>query len=156
MKLSDDIINFFQKQGFVIISTLDEKGFIHCSAKGIVGIEAKGKVYLIDLYRAKTFNNLKNNNLVSITSVDENSFTGYTLKGRAMIVERENIKEHVVKEWEERVIKRISDRVIKNVRRDRKSSSHPEARFPVPEYLIEIDVEAVVDLAPAELKKSAK
>lgn len=155
-KLSSEIINFFHKQGFVIVSTLDSQGKIHCAAKGIIGIEEDGKVYLIDIYRAKTFNNLKSNHTVSITAVDEHEFKGYTLKGQAKIVEREKIKEHIIKSWEQRVIDRISKRVIKNIQRDRGSSTHPETRFPHPQYLIEIQVEDIVDLAPAHLKQPSQ
>jgi uncharacterized pyridoxamine 5'-phosphate oxidase family protein len=153
-KLSPDIIHFFQKQGFVIVSTLDANGTIHCSAKGIVGIEEEGRIYLIDLYKANTFNNLQRNPLVSITAVNEHSFTGYTLKGEAKIIEREEIKEHIIKAWEDRVISRITKRVVKSVQTDKKSRLHPESRFPSPQYLIEIDVEKIIDLAPAHLVKS--
>ena len=155
-ELSLDVIEFFQKQGFVIVSTLDPKGQIHCSAKGIVGIKEKEGVYLIDIYRARTFNNLKKNGTISITAVDDHEFKGYTLKGRAKIVEREKIKANIIESWEQRVIDRISKRVIKNIRRDKGSGTHPESRFPHPQYLIEMQVQEVIDLAPAHLKVSSQ
>jgi uncharacterized pyridoxamine 5'-phosphate oxidase family protein len=153
MKLHEDIVSFFKNQGFVIISTIDPKGYIHNAAKGIVGIESEGKIYLIDLYKATTFNNLKKNPTASITAIDERQFIGYTLKGKAKIVEREKIEEHIIKGWEDKVIQRISQRVIRDVKADRKIDHHPEAKFPSPQYLIEVDVEEVVDLAPGHLKK---
>lgn len=152
-QLSNDIINFLEKQGFAIVSSLDSQGRIHCAAKGIVGIEQKGKVYLIDLYKANTFNNLRQNPTISITVVDEHLFIGYTLKGKAKIVERERIRKHIIKKWEERVIQRISKRLIKNVKEDRKSLYHPESQFPRPQYLIEVDVEDIVNLTPQHFKK---
>lgn len=151
--LSDDIVNFLERQGFSIVSTLDADGRIHCAAKGIVGIDKKGKVFLIDLYKAETFKNLQRNPTISITSIDEHLFMGYTLKGKAKIVDRSKIKSHIIKAWEERVIARISKRVIKSIKDYRKSGHHPEAKFPHPEYLIEIDVESIVDLTPSHLKK---
>lgn len=152
-KLSDEIIYFLEKQGFVIVCTLDAGGGIHCSAKGIVGIEKEGKVFLIDLYLAKTFNNLKNDPSISITAVDGHQFVGYTLKGIAKIVEREKIKDHIMEKWEEKVIQRISKRVLKNLKEEKTGLHHPEASFPHPKYLIEVDVEEVIDLAPAHLKE---
>jgi uncharacterized pyridoxamine 5'-phosphate oxidase family protein len=152
-KLSNDIVNFLEKQGFVIVSTMDPSGSIHCAAKGIAGIEEKGKVYLIDLYKAKTFKNLQKNSTISITAVDEHLFIGYTLKGKAKIVDRDKIKNHIIKAWEERVIQRISKRVIKSLKDYKKSGHHPEAKFPHPQYLIEVDVDGIVDLAPPHLKK---
>ena len=156
VKLAQEVIDFFHKQGFVIVSTLDSRGRIHCSAKGIAGIEEKGEIYLIDVYRAQTFNNLNNNPTISITAVNEHEFKGYTLKGEGKIVEREKIKSHIIKSWEQRVIDRISKRVIKNVQRDKGSSTHPESRFPHPQYLIEMEVQEIVNLAPAHLKQPPK
>jgi len=152
-KLSKSIIQFFQRQGFVIVSTLDPEGKIHCSAKGIVGAD-QNKVYLIDLYKARTFNNLIKNPTVTITAVDEHEFIGFALKGTARIVNRDDFKGQVVQDWEEKLINRISKRVIKNVKQDKGSSKHPEAAFPQPEYLIEVEIQEVVDLAPGHLKKS--
>ncbi|MBU2103235.1 MAG: pyridoxamine 5'-phosphate oxidase family protein [Candidatus Omnitrophota bacterium] len=157
MKLSKDIIHFFEKQGFVIVSTLDEScGSIHCSAKGIGSITPAGKIYLIDLYRSKTFRNLQANSTVSLTAVDEHHFIGYTLKGKARIIEREKIKNYIIKQWEERVTARISRRLIKNVRGDKRFARHPEARFPAPQYLIVVEVTAVVDLAPGQRNQLPK
>jgi uncharacterized pyridoxamine 5'-phosphate oxidase family protein len=153
-KIPSDIISFLEKQGFVIVSTLDPGGTIHCAAKGLVAVEEKGKLYLIDLYRKTTFNNLQNNSTISITAVDEHEFIGYTLKGKAKIVEREKIKEEIIRNWEEGIIRRISSRVIKNIKRELKSLHHPESRFPHPEYLIEMEIREIVDLTPHHLKRS--
>ena len=151
--LSKEVIYVFEKQGFVIVSTLDSNGGIHCAAKGIVGMDQEGRVYIIDLYKNKTFSNLKKNPTVSITAVDEETFTGYTLKGKAKIVDRKEIKSHIIESWENKVIQRVSKRVIGDIKKETKSLHHPEAIFPPPEYLIEVDVESVVDLTPQHLKK---
>ncbi len=150
--IPQNIANFLGKQGFAIVSTLDPQGSIHCSAKGFVGLDEEGRLFFIDLYRAHTLNNLKKNKNISATCVNEHEFRGYTLKGTAKIVKREDIKDKVIKEWEQRVVNRISKRVIKNIQNDKKSSNQPEAKFPQPEYLIEMDVEEIVDLAPKELR----
>lgn len=153
MKLSSEIIHLLKSEGFVIVSTIDAKETIHCSAKGIVGIEEEGKIYIIDLYRSNTFNNLKRNPTISITAVDEAQFSGYTLKGKAKIIEREKIEDHIIKSWEERIIQRVSKRVISDIQKERKTPYHPEVLFPAPEYLIEIEVEDIIDLTPTHLKR---
>jgi len=151
-KLSREIIKFFQKQGFVLISTIDKKGSINVSAKGIVGIEEE-KIFLLDLYLGRTSKNLKNNTNVSVTAVDEHEFTGYTLKGTAKVIEKEKIEDHIVKSWQDRIVKRISNRLIKNIQGSKVSlGHHPEATLPEPKYLIEIDIKEVVDLAPGTVK----
>ena len=153
MKLPNNVIRFLGKQGLVIVSTLDAQGSIHCSAKGIVGIEKEGKVFVIDLYKSRTFKNLKRNLTASITAVDEHNFEGYTLQGIAKIVYREEIQDHIVKEWESQIVKRISTRIIKSIQSEKKTQSHFEAELPSqPKYLIEIDVKNIIDLSPLRKK----
>ncbi|MBU1043969.1 MAG: pyridoxamine 5'-phosphate oxidase family protein [Candidatus Omnitrophica bacterium] len=149
--LSNSIISLMKKQGFVMVSSLDSKGKIHCSAKGIAGIDPK-KVFLIDLYKARTYTNLSNNPIVTISFVDEHRFAGYALQGKAKIVEKEKIKESLIAEWEDKVLQRISQRVVRNLHQGKKGEHHPEASFPHPKYLIEIDIEKIIDLAPAVKK----
>ncbi|MEI8349575.1 MAG: pyridoxamine 5'-phosphate oxidase family protein [Candidatus Omnitrophota bacterium] len=151
--LSPTLINFFEKQTFVIVSTIDSSGSINCAAKGIVMAQKQGKIYLIDLYKTNTFHNLQENHTISVTAVDEHLFMGYTLKGRARMVARDKIGAPLIKKWEARVVHRISKRLIKNVKDNRDSRHHPEVKFPYPQYLIEMSVEEVVDLTPAHLKQ---
>jgi len=145
----ESILNFFKKQSFVIVSTLDKNKRIHSVAKGIAKIEDK-KIYIMDLYRANTYNNLKRNPIISITAVDEEAFIGYTLKGKGRIIEKEKIKKEFLEEWEKRVIHRVSNRLIKNLKKDT-FRHHPEIKLPYPEYMIEFKIEKVIDLKPKYL-----
>jgi len=147
-----NVKNFLERQGFVIIATLDRSGSIHCSAKGIGCIEESGEIYIIDLYKGRTFQNLVDNSTVSIVAVDEYSFAGYTLKGEASIVDKKEMNKECLKQWDENVVKRISRRILRNLQQDKVSGSHPEARFPAPEYIIKIKIKEIVDLTPASLK----
>jgi uncharacterized pyridoxamine 5'-phosphate oxidase family protein len=151
-KLSEDIIKFFHNQGFVIVSTIDQHGTPHNSCKGIVKISRSGYIYLLDLYRARTYDNLKRDPRISITSVDEHKFRGYCLKGKAKVILAENLKSKIITEWENRITKRISRRLIRNIHGESGHTRHPEALLPRPEYLIVMQVTDIVDLTPHNLK----
>ncbi len=153
MKIPKQAFSFLNVQEFVIVSTLDPQGAIHTSAKGVVGLDLKGKVYLIDLYKGETYQNLSRNPVVTITAVDGYRFSGYSLSGQARIRERQKIKASIIREWEDRVIQRISKRVVRGIRSEKSGTHHPEAMFPRPKYLIEVSVERVVDLTPEGLKQ---
>ncbi|MCF7869924.1 MAG: pyridoxamine 5'-phosphate oxidase family protein [Candidatus Omnitrophica bacterium] len=153
-EIPDNVIQLLKERGYVIVSTLDRSGGIHCSAKGVVDIKEEGRIYLIDLYKQSTYNNLKRNPTISITAIDEHQFIGFTLKGKTNIVKRDKIKNKLIKQWEQKIVERISKRVIKNVKKDRGSTKHPESRFPQPEYLIEMEVDQIIDLTPTHLKGS--
>lgn len=147
--LSDDLVMFLESQGAVIVSTLDDDGSIHCSAKGVVGINKKGTIYLIDLYHHNTYKNLKERSTVTITSIDEHKFLGWTLQGKAKIVPQDEITDDISLQWEKKIVKRITNRIINNVQVSKKNHGVSELHLPeIPKYLIEIDVNKVINLRP--------
>ena len=151
-RLGNEIIHFFNSQGFVIASTVDKDGKVHTSCKGIVKINLKGEVYLLDLYKHRTYENLKNNPHISITAVDEHRFLGYCLKGKARIIIEDDIKPNIMKSWDDRITSRLSRRILKNIRDEKGHHSHPEALLPKPKYLIVMQVQEIVDLTPQHIK----
>ncbi len=154
MKLSDDIFRFFQKQRFVIVSTICRRtGKPHNSCKGIVHMTKDGVIYLMDLYRWQTFANLKENSNISITAVDEHRFRGWSLKGRAKIIAGSKLKQDIIRAWDTRLTARITHRVIKNMEDVKGHGRHPEAQLPRPEYMIVMTVDEIVDLVPRHVKE---
>lgn len=152
MKLTDEIIHFLNKQNYTVISTVDQDGSIHNSCKGIVQIDEKGHIYLLDLYKQRTYENLKRDSNISLTVVDEHKFKGYSLKGKAEIISEENIKPEILSAWDKKISGRISHRILQNIKGERGHGSHPEVLLPNPEYIIEMRVEKIVDLTPHKLK----
>ena len=150
--LSDDIVHFLQRQGYLIVSTVDENSCPHNSCKGIINISPAGKVYLLDVYLRDTYNNLKTNPNISITAVDEHKFKGYCLKGVAKLVPASRIKSAIIKAWEEKIAKRLAKRLLKELREEAGHPEYPEAALPKPEYMIVMEVEEVVDLTPHHLR----
>jgi len=148
-----DIVQFFHNQHFAIISTIDKKGYPHNSCKGVVEIDESGKAYLMDLYMARTYENLKDNPAISITAVDEHKFIGYCLKGKAKIVAKDKVNKRILKLWEDKVISRISHRLLKNVHGEKGRKAHPEALLPGPTYLIVVDIDEIIDLIPGHIKR---
>ena len=146
--LPDRVIEFLREQSFVIVSTIDKNGLVHNSCKGLVNINNTGQVYLLDLYKSRTFENLNRNPSLSITSVDEHRFIGYCLKGKGKIVENAALNPEIIADWEARITSRLSKRLIKNIRGEKGSRGHPEAVLPKPEYMIVMAVEEIVDLSP--------
>lgn len=151
-RLNDDIIHFFHNQGCVIVSTIDKHGFPHSACKGIVKISREGKIYMLDLYMAKTHNNLKTNPHMSITAIDEHKFVGYCLKGKGAILLDEEMKSGIIKDWENRITSRLTQRLLRNIREEKGHPRHPEVLLPKPEYMIVLEVQEVVDLTPRHLK----
>jgi len=154
-RLTDEIIEFFQNQNFTIISTLDKGGSLHNACKGIIEIGKGGKVYLLDLYKGKTYENLKRDPNISITAIDEHRFKGYCLKGKAEIMSSDRLNPEAIAAWEAKITSRLTQRILKNIREEKRHSRHHEALMPRPEYMIRVEVEEIVDLTPQHLKQGA-
>ena len=144
--IPEDIVFFLEKQGFLITATIDENGYPHTSCKGLLEIK-DDTIYLMDLYRGRTYRNLLKNPRLSATAVDEHLYKGYCLKGRGSIVKKEEISDLHLESWRDRKVDRTTSRVIKNIRGRKGHRAHPEAEFPDPKHLIVIQVEEIVDLA---------
>ena len=149
------IIDFLRSQGFVIVSSIDRNGFPHSSCKGIVKIDPAGEIYLIDVYHGATSENIGHNPHVSVSAVDEHKFIGYCLKGKARTLRDGAISQEIIKTWEDNITSRLAKRLLKNLVQDQGQGHHPEASLPHPKYLIVLEVEEIVDLAPHHLKKPA-
>lgn len=152
MRIPDEVIDFFRRQGFVIVATLDKRGMPHTSCKGLINISPGGKIYLLDVYLKNTYDNLKYNPNISLTAVDEHKFKGYCLKGKAALIEQDKIKPQIKKDWEAKIATRITHRLIKNILDQKGHPRHPEALLPRPEYMIVMEVQEIVDLTPHGLK----
>ena len=148
-------IDFLRTQGFVIVSSIDKNGFPHSSCKAIVKIDPAGKIYLIDVYRGVTSENIERNQHISISAVDEHKFIGYCLKGKARKMQDNFISQEIIKTWEDNITSRLAKRLLRNLVQDQGQRHHPEASLPHPKHLIVLVVEEIVDLAPYHLKKPA-
>lgn len=153
-RLSQEIVDFFKKQNFTVVTTIDKDGMPHNSCKGLVKINHNGTLYLLDLYRARTYDNLKRNPHMSITAVDEHGFSGYCLKGKAKIAKTAQLKSGIIKAWEKRINSRITQRIIKNVQGQEGRPGQPEALMPKPEYMIVMKTEKIIDLTPGHIKQN--
>jgi general stress protein 26 len=152
MELNGEIVQFLHRQNYTVISTMDKDGSIHNSCKGIVQIDEKGRIYLLDLYKQGTYENLKVNPNISLTVVDEHKFKGYSLKGKAKIISEDKIKPEILRAWDKKISGRISHRILKNMSGEKGHKRHPEVLLPKPEYIIEMRVEKIIDLTPQKLK----
>ena len=150
--LPDNIAHFFKKQRFVVVSTIDKNNKPHNSCKGIIKIDRKGKIYLLDLYKWRTYGNLRRHPHISITAVDEHKFKGWCLKGKAKIIPGGKLSRDVIKAWEARIAGRITHRLLKNIREEPGHGRHPESQLPKPEYMIVMEIEEIVDLIPQNFK----
>ena len=154
-RMSDEVMEFFRKQSFVIVTTLDSDGSPHDSCKDVVRLSRDGRIYLLDLYMRRTFQNLKNNPDMCVAQVDEHRFAGFCLKGKGRIVKIDRLRSRVNKIWQQKMNLRVVNRIIRNIHDEQGHPAQPESLLPRPEYMIVMDVSEIIDLTPAHIKWGA-
>ncbi len=150
-RIPREVVAFFQSQGIVVVSTVDEHGFPHSSCKGIVEIKDDGFVYLLDLYHGLSSRHLKTNTHIALTAIDEHKFRGYCLKGIARVMTDGVLADELLRAWDARITSRLTQRLLRNISGEKGHKGHPEVLLPNPKYLIEIEVQEIVDLTPRHL-----
>ena len=151
ISLGNDIIKFFESQGYVIVSTVTKTGAVHNSCKGIFEINQKGTIYLCDLYHGATYKNLVASSTISVTAVDEHRFKGYCLQGTAKVVRADKLSSLLLTQWEARIASRITQRLLKNITGTKGHPLHPEALLPEPKFIIVVHVAKIIDLTPQHI-----
>ncbi|MDD3234350.1 MAG: pyridoxamine 5'-phosphate oxidase family protein [Candidatus Omnitrophota bacterium] len=153
MIIPEEVSSFLLAQSFVVACSIDADGYPHASCKGVVDIIAPaGEIYLLDLYKKRTYGNILRNGRFSVTAVEEHGFKGYCLKGEAEIILKERLPAEVLRLWEKRITARLAQRLITNLGGRKGHPFHPEALLPAPEYMIKLNVASIMDLTPAVLK----
>ncbi len=140
------IIKYFSKREVVLVLTLGADGYIHSAVKGFVNITPDGFLYVVDLYKNRTYKNVKERRVVSVVAVDEKSFSGYLLQGVGRVVAKTKVEVDKVRTAEKNIVRRIAKRIINNLREGKKSN-YFEAGLPDVKYFIEVAIKNVVDLA---------
>lgn len=152
VEIPREVVRLFGAQHFAIVATVGKDGTPHAACKGIVKMEAEGRVYLLDLYSGTTSRNLESNPRMSITAVDEDRFSGYCLKGTARLVKADEMNPALLEEWRGKISGRITHRIIKSIQGQKRHPRPPEALLPVPKRLIVLEVDGIVDLTPGHMK----
>ena len=151
--ISHSVENLLNHQHYVIVSSFDREGEIHTSAKGVVDVDRRGRIYILDLYKGRTYANIIRNPNVTLTTIDDRTFKGYSIQGKAKIIDKKFVSRRKMQLWHERLAKRIAKRIVRHVREETSGRRGiPEARFPIPRYLIEVSIRKIIDLAPERLR----
>ena len=151
--IPQDVKHLLEKHHVTVVASRDGKNAIHTSAKGILAVDPRGKIFVLDIYKGRTYRNIKRNPHVTLTTIDERAFKGYSVKGRAKIINEGAVPKNRLEIWHAKLATRIARRLIRHVKGE--SPGHegiPEARFPFPKYIIEVSAERITDLAPQKLK----
>ncbi len=147
MKITTDMQRLLTRQNVVIVGTVNPDDSPNISLKGLLKVDPEGCIYFSDLYRGKTFRNIRRNPRVSVLVFSIEEFRGFQFIGRAELIESGPLFKEAEADWQAKKSRLLGRRISKNVR---KGFSHGRSEFQLPSLkaLIRMDVERVYDMSP--------
>jgi uncharacterized pyridoxamine 5'-phosphate oxidase family protein len=85
VKISEDIKQLIRDEGVLIVGTVDEAGISNVSPRSTFHV-IDDKIYWLELFKHKSYENFMRNPWVSVAVFDRNELSGYQLKGKVSIV----------------------------------------------------------------------
>jgi predicted pyridoxine 5'-phosphate oxidase superfamily flavin-nucleotide-binding protein len=144
--ISSRLKHFFKNAQFVDVATCDKQCRPNAAPKFLLKVE-NDKIYLADYVFGKTWHNLQENPLVSLTILDYDSLVGYQFNGEACLLSEGEDYGTLKKYFQVKQVKSSVERVIKSVREE-KLRRNFELTFPDKTGIIIVTVKEIVDIDP--------
>jgi len=126
--LTKEALSSFQKRKFLNIATCDLKNRPNVAPKFLLKID-NNAIYLVDYVRNTTLKNIRINPKVSISFVNTETLKGFQINGEAEVIEKGDVYEKLVNEYQKKQIKDSTERLIKSLHDKNKRESF-EAGLP--------------------------
>ena len=115
MSVIEKALELLKTREFVAVATADKGGKPNSAPKFVLKVDGR-TIYFIDYSIGKTFENIKVNPEVSLSSININSLVGYRLNGKVEIIEKGKIYDECLKELREKEIELSVERIVKGVK----------------------------------------
>ncbi len=115
MKFEEIMRRFNQHKGnlkTVSVASLDGGGKPNSAHKMLIDVVPPDHVYFLDYPFTRTYANLKKNESVSLSYMDDLDFVGYKFNGPVEILESGNVYEDVKARWEARLLSHEAGRIL--------------------------------------------
>ena len=136
MLITENLKKFLLNKGFVSVGTSDLSGQPNAVPKYIVEID-NGFIYLADYVIGKTFQNLKINPKISLSTIDIKTLEGLQINGEARIITKGPLYKKLLKAMAEQEVHHTAKRIVEEVRGEKKSDAF---EMQLPERVVMIKV----------------
>lgn len=111
--VSENVKRLIQKEGLFVVGTSDKKGISNLSPRTAYFLSTSGEIYWLELFKHKTYHNIKSNPWCSIAVFDKRRLGGYQIKGTAGLVKDKKSKEDITVRIIDRLTRQHKQRIIK-------------------------------------------
>lgn len=142
--IAQKIIELLKQRQYLSIASCDFKGRPNVAPKFLLKIE-DNFIYLIDYVVGRTFENLKINPRVSLSTMNTDALKGYQINGSVEIIEKGQFYDTILDELKNKEISLATERIIKGVQQGKKHESF-ELTFPERIAVFKIKIEEVIEI----------
>lgn len=114
-KIFEEFIDNKKKLKVISVASCNSNCRPNSAAKMLIDIALPDRVFFLDYKFTQTYSNVSLNPVVSISFMDDDSFTGYRLTGKCKILTSGKEFDNAQKSWEKRLITYEADRIIQRV-----------------------------------------
>ncbi|MFA6281033.1 MAG: pyridoxamine 5'-phosphate oxidase family protein [Candidatus Omnitrophota bacterium] len=117
--LTEDILDFLEKKEFINVGTCDFTGRPNVAPKFLIKSK-NNTIYLADSVFGRTFDNLKINPRVSLSTVNMDNLVGCQINGVCQIIEKGAEYKKILKEMKVKQIGFSVNRLIEGLHKEKK------------------------------------
>ena len=142
--MSEEVKAFLMNKEFVSVRTSDLSSHPNAAPKYIIKID-NGFIYLADYVIGRTFQNIKINPKVSLSTIDMKTLEGWQINGSVTIIDRGPQYMKLLKAMAEQEVRHSARRIIEDVRGLQKYDSY-EIQFPEKVVIFKIKCEKITKI----------
>ena len=152
MNLPADAISLLERESLAHVATSDENGNSNISIKGLIDVDVEnGKLYFLDMFCGNTRKNLERSNKAAIAVSDHKEYVAYQFKGSTKLIESGKLFDKYTAGWNLVKQNRFRQQVSSNLKHFF-SDADSDLTLPNPEYLVELTIEEIHNLAKPDNK----
>jgi general stress protein 26 len=120
------------------IATADRSGIPNSASKMVIDVVAPNALYFLEYKPTRSYRNMMENPWVSVSFLDDASFTGFRMTGHAKVMESGPEFEAISMSWGKRVVRYEAERMIRRMQ-GHYSTKESESSLPQDYVLVRLN-----------------
>lgn len=115
MQFKDIFVKFLQHQRHlkvIFVGSADKHGEPNCAPKMLIDVAKPNKIFYLDYKSLKTYQNVLQNQRISVSFMDDRAFTGFRLNGSGKVIESGPEFKSAEEKWYQRVAAHEAARMV--------------------------------------------
>jgi len=112
--IPDEVKKMIRTQEIIVVASVDDTGICNISPRTTFAL-LKDEVFWLELFKHKSYVNIKKNNWVSVAVFDKKKLSGFQLKGNVSLVRDKEKKQSIISQIADRLTRLHKERILKQI-----------------------------------------